>query len=304
MQRAGIAASLVTFLILAGGLFIHTLAGVEQGDTYTALATCVTLPPPIIEAKAAVVLDIERERMIFEKNSNAQMPLASLTKAMTVLVASRILKEGDTVLITPEALIPEGNAGLYANEMWQTQDLIDFTLITSANDGAHALALGAAEKVKETELEFIARMNSLAGFIGLTQTFYLNDTGLDISSTTAGAYGSSRDMARFFTYLYQHEEQVFAHSSTPRASFTSLSGFTHNAKNTSELSGSVAGQAVSKTGFTDLSGGNLAIVAEPILGKPVAIVVLGSSREGRDRDVEALYNFAEESLKRATLCDS
>lgn len=304
-HNAGILIGGVTLLALFGGFFILTPGGAprEASPGDAAAALCAAFKVPVVEAKAAYVLDVESGAALFEKHADAQIPLASLTKAMTILVASRLLGPDDVVTVTKEAFLSEGEAGLFEGERWRAQDLIDFTLITSANDGAHALALASSERAAEPPSAFIERMNVLAAKdLDLSQTFYLNDTGLDVSSSTAGAYGSARDMAHFFSYLYRTEERIFALSSSVAKTFRSLSGFTHIAENTSSLSGRLPGGAVSKTGFTDLAGGNLAIIAEPLLGRPVAIVVLGSSREGRDRDAEALYSFARGALKRATLC--
>jgi len=84
--------------------------------------------------------------------------------------------------------------------------------------------------------------------------------------------------------------------------FTSESGYTHDAVNTSSVIGSLGGGIASKTGYTDLAGGNLAIVFEPIPGRSVAAVVLGSTREGRDSDMEALTEGVKTALKRMLVC--
>lgn len=303
-RRVVIAVGVISVAII-GALFGTQLFPAPTPLAYVAAAhICVSEPNALsLEATAAYVWDIERERTLYAKHEFEQLPLASLTKLMTVLVASEILKENARIEITAEALTPEGDSGLYAGEVWEAQDLIDYTLITSSNDGSHALALGAMRGQPQNSGGFIDAMNAHARSLGLTQTYFLNDTGLDVSTTTSGAYGSARDIAALLTYVYRNKASVFDASSQKERVFTSLSGFTHDATHTSSVTGALSGEVVAKTGFTDLAGGNLGIVAEPILGRPIAIVVLGSSKSGRDHDVTELYEYAKSTIKRSILCE-
>jgi D-alanyl-D-alanine carboxypeptidase (penicillin-binding protein 5/6) len=240
-------------------------------------------------------------QVIYEKNANAQLPLASLTKLMTVLTAMDTLTPNESVEITHEALTPEGG-GLNAGEVWRTEDLVDYTLIASVNDGAHALALAASEKNGEGEAGFIARMNAKAKAIGMVQTYFTNDTGLDISELAGSSYGSARDIAILFEYLAVHVPRLVEGSTSDSKTFIAETGQVHTALNTSSVIGALGGAIASKTGFTDLAGGNLGIVFEPIPGKPVSAVVLGSTREGRDTDMKVLIDAAKKWERRTILC--
>jgi len=281
--------------------YIQTLALANERSLSQATVLCTPQRfTGTLEAKSAYVFDISSNTLLYEKNAYQQMPLASLTKLMTVLVASRHIKSNDRIVITKEALSPEGDAGLFEGEVWHAQDLIDYTLITSANDGAHALAL-ATPTSPETK-NFTEAMNATAREIGLTQTYFLNDTGLDVSTSTGGAYGSAHDIAQLLNFIYHNASTVFDGSAQKKRVFTSVSGFTHDASHTSSVTGLLQGEALAKTGFTDLAGGNLGVIAEPILGHVVAIVVLQSSREGRDTDVAHLYEFARSAIKHSELC--
>lgn len=294
----------ITSVAIIGVLFGMRFLPAPTPRVYVAAANvCLSeQSAPRVEASAAYVLDIERGEVLYRKQETGQLPLASLTKIMTVLVASEMLDGAARVTITKEALATEGDSGLYAGEIWGAQDLIDYTLITSSNDGAHALALASGQS--DQSGGFVNAMNAKARSLGLTQTYFLNDTGLDVSTTTSGAYGSARDVAMLVTHVYRSVASVFDASSQKRRVFTSVSGFTHDATHTSAVTGTLSGEVVAKTGFTDLSGGNLAVVAEPILGRPIAIAVLGSSKIGRDRDVSALYAYAKSVLKRSILCEA
>ncbi len=296
----------VLLLGAVGFAYVKAEAGSAPQGSVAAAAICsqITAPIPLI-GKAAYAEDISTGKVLYESNADAQLPLASLTKLMTVLVASSILTPDDTVTVTPDALTPDTDTnGLVTGEAWRAQDLTDFTLTVSANDGAHALALAAGQKAGITEDQYISKMNAEAARLGMRQTFYMNDTGLDISTTTAGAYGSAHDIAALFTYLAKNEPRLIESTTADTRTFVSLSGVSHDASNTSPVISGLDGAIGSKTGYTDLAGGNLAVVFEPILGHPIVAVVLGSTRDGRNTDMQALAKAAQAFLKTAIICES
>lgn len=289
--------AVLSLIIIGAGTYAHIhIDNIFAGT----IPSCVATPSmPSITAQSAYVYDIKTSAVIFEKNSEAQLPLASLTKLATALTASQTLSDGERVHISEWALAPEGDSGFSENETWELKDLLAFTLITSSNDGARAIALAADNGSLE---DFITKMNDMVRSVGLSQTFFLNETGLDVSSSTAGAYGSARDVALLLTHAYETDRDVLTGSAQAANVFTSLSGLTHTAKHTSAIAGVLPGEVIVKTGFTDLAGGNLAVLEEVFPGRPVAIVVLGATKETRDEDVYALAQAARNALKRATLC--
>ncbi len=275
----------------------------NAADAVSASAACANISPDLsLMANAAYAVDLQSGEILYGKNANAQLPLASLTKLMTVAIASEALSADDVVTISKEALAPDGDAGFRIGEQWKTGDLVGYTLMMSANDGAHALALATAAKKNEDLDAFVASMNEKARALGMHETFFENDTGLDISSTTASAYGSARDIATLLASLVQTVPALVEDTSVEQKIFTSLSGYAHKARNTSSVPGALDGTIASKTGYTDLAGGNLAVVFEPIPGRPVAAVVLGSTRDGRDADMEKLADGSKMALKRAIVC--
>lgn len=269
------------------------------------LAYCSTSDvAPIILGKAAYVYDVESGLALYEKNGLAQLPLASLSKIMTVFAALETLDPNEEVIITDDAFLPEGDWGFKRNEAWLAKDLAAFTLIESSNDGARALMLAAAEKLGMSGADFIEAMNRRARGLDLYQTYFLNETGLDLSSSTAGAYGSARDMAHLVAHIALFAPDRIERSTLSSALFTSMSGRSQEAENTTLLAASYGAAIGSKTGYTDLAGGNLAFMYEPVPGRPVVIAVLGSTREGRAEDVRALATYAESRVRRALQCAS
>lgn len=290
--------SILSLLIIFGGTYIHTSE--NNLSRYSDRVSCLSLTEPQVTAHAYIVLNARDNTLIAEKHADAQLPLASLTKIMTALVARETLKNNDVISIPEDALTPEGDSGLFASELWRVDDLTDFTLMTSSNDGARALALLSKGDIDT----FINAMNETARNAGLTQTFFLSETGLDVSSTTAGAYGSARDIASLLSLAFSKEAGVFLGSVNAANVYSSVSGFVHKAEHTSMLPKVIPGGYIIKTGFTDLAGGNLAVLAELMPGEPVAIVVLGSTLEERESDVLTLAKYAKSQLKQTALCNS
>lgn len=236
-----------------------------------------------VEAEAVFVYDVVKKEVLFSRNEERQLPLASITKLMTAVVAREYLSDHILVSISHESIMKEGDSGLTTGEEWRLSDLIDFTLLTSSNDGAHAIAT-----VSES-LSFIEKMNQKANMINLTQTYFSNESGLDASINNSGAYGSARDVALLVEYILRNHVDLI--ESTRNAELTINS---HKATNTNKYTGDIPGLIGSKTGFTDLAGGNLVIAFDAGINRPIIISVLGSTFNERFSDVDKL---AAASLK-------
>ncbi len=252
-------------------------------------------PQVELQAKAAYVYDTRTKTVLYAKSENKRMPLASLTKVMTALVAKDLSPNYGTVTVTEEALSPIGDNGLKSGERWSLKNLLDFSLITSSNDGMHAvaLALGAINKSSLTSDErindFVGAMNKKAAELDLKNTYYWNETGLDETEYKGGAYGTARDMATLMEHIVSYESEVLEATRAPQATISSLTG-EHEARNTNALAGQIPGLLASKTGFTNTAGGNLALVFDPELGRPIVVTILGSTEEGRFEDARILIN--------------
>ena len=130
-------------------------------------------------------------------------------------------------------------------------------------------------------------MNKTVRSIGLSDMYFFNPSGLDVSATTSGGYGSAKDVATLIAYIYKNYPELL--SATPAADITVSSNLIkHNVENTDEALPQIPGAIVSKTGNTDLAGGNLSVMFDAGLMHPVEIVVLDSSYDGRFTDMEAL----------------
>jgi serine-type D-Ala-D-Ala carboxypeptidase (penicillin-binding protein 5/6) len=256
-----------------------------------------------LSAKAAYVYDSRTGKVLFSKNPTKRLPLASLTKVMTALVALDTAPANSTIRITSNSLNPEGDSGLLIGETWHLKDLLDFSLTSSSNDGMHAvaLALGALHISNPTEKEaqddFVLSMNKKAAAIGMKNTYFMNETGLDESTNKGGAYGTAEDMARLFDYILRNQSDLLEATASSKIRVQTLDNYSHSARNTDEIVDDIPGIKASKTGLTDIAGGNLVIAFDPELGRPIIISVLGSTQSGRFDDMIKLVEASIKSIQ-------
>jgi len=238
-----------------------------------------------LTAKAAYVFDIANNEILYQKNANAQLPLASITKVALALLAHEHLKPDGLITLSESALAIEGESGFTVGETWRVQELIDFTLMTSSNDGAQALAEAIERATNKSITELL---NKKAAKLGMSQTYFVNATGLDSSTHSSGSYGSAQDLGTLFTHAYNTSTDLFAATVFVEKTFSSTRGITYEGENTNKVIGELSGLVFGKTGFTDLAGGNLGVVIESEPGHSFAVIVLGSTVEKRFDDAVAL----------------
>ncbi len=282
-------------------------SGLNIGSTPTNLTEVLPLvqgPSPFdalsLEAKAVYVFDERAGKVLFAKNEEAQLPLASLTKIMTALAAVELLPDYTTLTIPSEALKDQPGSGLIANERWRFQDLMDFTLVMSSNAGADAIAgaagagllgrdqNGGTADYSRGKTAFVDYLNSKARSIGLAQTYFVNNTGLDQTTEISGGYGSAKDIATLFRYVLHNHPNLFAATRYPSITLESIDGKKHMAINTDTITQDIPGLIASKTGLTDLAGGNLAVAFDAAFGHEIIAVVMGSTEQGRFDDMKKL----------------
>lgn len=294
--------AIIALAVLAGccalGLGGYYLISTNPFAASPAAVAAAPKPDPYREvslaAKSAIVYDTTTGEILYAKNAEAQLPLASLTKLMTAYLALSQLEEGAVIEITPEDVALGNAGGIVAGESYSPRELVAATLITSSNAGAEAL--GRALEKAHSSLPLLA--GETAKKLGLAQTYFVNASGLDEREDFAGAYGSARDIAVLLSAFYQEYPEVAFESTKRERSFQSLAGAVHLGKNTNETVDLLPQALASKTGFTDLAGGNLAVLIDAGVNHPVAIVVLGSTKDERESDVRALVEATRDALAR------
>lgn len=316
--------TMVLMGILAGSVFVALLLQIIFGGTIVSkkqTASTIAAHEEIystktenpfetisLVARAAYVVALKTGTVLYAKNENEKLPLASVTKLMTALLARENMPESVIITLTKDDLAAEGDSGLLMGEKWRLGDLLDATLIISSNDGAHAIAgfvgaNGHPENFPDMNVarnHFTQMMNQKATALNLDQMQFYNESGLDLNDgknskpVLSGGYGSARNVADLITELWRKYPGTLEGTARKEENISSESKISHYFPNTDEIVGHIPGLIASKTGFTDLAGGNLAVIFDRGIGDPVVVVVLGSGYKERFDDVQKLVTAASE----------
>jgi serine-type D-Ala-D-Ala carboxypeptidase (penicillin-binding protein 5/6) len=241
------------------------------------IAAALLVPPalaarPSVDARAYLVEDGRTGEVLLAKNPGRRVPIASLTKMMTVLLALERARLDDLVTVSPEAAeIGESSVELRAGEQISVRDLIEACLIQSANDAAWALADHVGHG---SESRFIALMNRRARQLGLNDTHFVRPDGLD----AAGHVSSARDVTTLARLLMQKPvvRKIVAMQDATIAGGRRLHTW-------NDLLGAYPGVVGVKTGHTAAAGwSEVGAVRGP--GVTVYTTILGSPARGTRND--------------------
>ncbi|MEI8339370.1 MAG: hypothetical protein WCF94_01760 [bacterium] len=253
-----------------------------------------------LQAKSACVWDVQNQKVLFQKNGDLVLPIASITKLMTTVVAMENLSKFATVKISSDNLLSEGDTGLLNQEKWSLNDLLSFSLTNSSNDGMMAVASTVSSVINQagdySENNFTRLMNKKAVDMGLSNTRFYNSTGLDVDLNLSGGYSTAREISKLMEYAIQNYPDIMEATSQNAAVFSSLSNIKHISKNTNEVVNEIPTIIASKTGFTDLAGGTLVVAFDVGLSHPVIATVLGSGRMKRFSDIVQLVQATQKQL--------
>lgn len=231
---------------------------------------------PVISPKSAIAIDNDTEAVLFEKNADEKLPIASITKLMTILIILDENDLSDTVTVSSNAAAAGGSTMfLHAGEKIAVENLIYGALIGSSNDAAVALA----EYNAGSTSEFIKKMNKKARNLNLTNTHFSTPSGLGDTDN----YSSARDLSTLAQLVY--ENKFIKHAAELKEiEVLSVDGsVTHKIKTTNELLGGYLNIKGLKTGTTDAAGQCLVTIAENDEGHEITTVLLRSP----DRFTEA-----------------
>lgn len=152
-----------------------------------------------VSAKAAILMHADSGRVLYEKNADEHMLIASTTKIMTAIVVLEHCELDDLVEVDSRSAGIEGSSMyLKAEESYTVEDLLYGLLLVSGNDAASALALHVADSMEE----FAELMNAKAAELGMTESSFKNAHGLD----EEGHYSTARDMAKLAAYCMGNED--------------------------------------------------------------------------------------------------
>lgn len=304
----------VIMLLIFGTGYAPKLLAVLEPETdqpaivieYTEEAIATPTEPAIdhfadmdITGSSAFVWDVSAKRALWQKNPDEQLPLASITKLMTALLAYELFEEQTTISVTLAAITQEGSSGFVDGETFDLQSLSDLMLVSSSNDGAYAIAesVGALLSENGSADTFISAMNIRAEELDLTQMEFYNPTGLDISPQRPGAVGSARDVTFLMEHILREAPTVLEATTKQSSAIYNEDGSYHDIANTNIALQDIPNLLGSKTGYTELAGGNLVVAFDSDLNRPIIVVVLNSTRSARFADVLALTEAARLTIE-------
>lgn len=245
------------------------------------------LPVPEIKAPAAVLMEKETGSVIYEKKGREPGFPASITKIMTMLLIVEAIEAGsisveDTVIASERAASFGGSCVyLEPGEQMSVRDMLKCIAVVSAND----CALAMAEHICGSEDAFVQLMNRRAGELGMKNTHFTNCTGL---FDDGEHYTTAYDTALMSRELISHE--LIKEYST--IWMDSIRGGEFELSNTNKLVYWYPGCTGLKTGYTSSSRYCLSATAERNGNEYIAVVMHSESSDSRNKDAEALLDYA------------
>ena len=249
-------------------------------------------PDLIVNARSAVSLLINnfgREKILFEKNINQQLPIASLTKLMTAYVVLEHYDLTKEIKVSKEAIQQEENLGkLAVGEVLSVETLLYPLLMESSNDAAFSLANDYDGMTGEV---FVDLMNLEAKQLGMENTFFSNVSGLDSETSAPTNYSTAYDLTILARELLNHD-LIWQILSTPKINL-----YGAELINSNQLLGKISGVVGGKTGYTEEALGCFVLVLEaPSDHRYLINIILGTSN-GRFSEMEKLIDWTQKAYK-------
>ena len=253
-------------------------------------SAALAVPRPNVDARSYLIVDGRTGEVLAARRAHARMPIASITKLMTVLVALEHARLSDEVTVKSSAAgVGESSVGLQPGERLTVRELVEAALIQSANDAAYALAAGVGDGDLDS---FVRRMNAKARKLRLRDTHFVRPDGLDAPKE----YSTAADVTRLARIVMRKP----AVRQIVRSRTETISG--GRVLNTwNDLLGAFPGLIGVKTGHTGDAGWcEVAAVRRP--GYTVYATILGSpSREQRNTDLATLLRWGVSRYRVATV---
>lgn len=226
---------------------------------------------PTIQARAAILMDVETGQVLWRRNESTLLPPASTTKVLTAVLAYEIGNVEKICSVSPKAAaVGEASLHLRAGETMSLGELLNGALICSGNDACVAIA----ENVSGTEGLFVHWMNNKCQIIGAKNSNFINTNGLPAENHLVSAY----DLALISRYALHNQE----FSSVVKKRFEVIGQGTSKRylKNTNKLLWSYSECIGVKTGTTNAAGPCLVSAVEKSGKKYLAVVLNSPDRYG------------------------
>lgn len=239
-------------------------------------------PPPNITARAAILVD-SSGRVLYEKNADTRMPVASTQKLLLgIMIAERGGLNQVITIQDPDTWAEPTKMGIKTGETYTRGELLRAVLIRSSNDIARALARDHSGSVSS----FAANMNRRARSLGMNNSYFTNASGLP---TPPGQYSTARDLSKLGKAALRNST-VRDIVRTKGMVFRFSSGRTTTITNTNQVLLKFPYCTGAKTGYTNAAGRCL-VSSGSYNGREVIAVILGSTSPTVWRESEALLRY-------------
>ncbi len=243
---------------------------------------------PDIDSRAAALFDVKSGSLIFGKNENKRLPVASITKLMTALIILDKMDLNQIFEASVEDLNVDGNgADLFKGERIKGMELLKMMLVKSSNDAAFVFA----RKAREANIDLVAEMNKKAKALGMTNTNFADPAGLDDND----AFSTANDLIR----LVDAASRIDMLGSILRQKSVDVESadgaLKHHLTSTDQLLDQIPDIIIGKTGNTDLALGTMVLeVAVNNKKDKLISVILGS--KDRFGQTKKLIDWSEKSF--------
>lgn len=248
-----------------------------------------------LDAKALILLEADSGQILYERNPDERLPIASVTKIMTMLLTMEAIDSGkitaDEIVTASEHAKSMGGSTMFleAGEQISVHDILKGIAVASANDGAVAIA----EHLSGSETAFVEAMNKRAAELQMTNTHFVNTNGLDDENH----YSSARDVAIMSCELLRHPK-IFEYTTIW---MDTLRDGRFQLANTNKLIRFYRGANGLKTGSTSRALCCISATAERDGMQLVAVVLGAPNSKARFAAASGLldYGFANYSVQKA-----
>lgn len=240
------------------------------------------------KAKSAIMIEASTGKIVFEKNSNERLPMASMTKMMTLLIIMDNIQSGnlrwDEKVKTSEHAASMGGSQIFleVGEEMTVEDLVKGICIGSGNDAAVSMA----ERIGGTEEEFVKMMNKKAKELGLKNTNFVNACGLDDDNH----YSSANDMAVIAKELVKYDK-ILEFTGTYEDYLRKNTDNSFWLVNTNKLVRYYSGVDGLKTGFTETAGYCITTTAKKNNMRLITVVMGEESSAVRNSETTQMLDY-------------
>lgn len=240
---------------------------------------------PIVTAKCAIAMDSTSNIVLFEKNADMLVPMASTTKIITALVALKYGNLDRKVEISQRAAAIQGSTvGYKKGELISIKELLYGLMLRSGNDAAIAISEGISGSVDE----YVKLMNEYATEIGLCNTHFESPHGLDSDSHYTTAYDLALATAK------AKGNKLFNEIVEAKTVDGKQYGFTRSYNNINKILWEMPGANGVKTGFTG-NAGKCLVSSANVFGRDIIFVVLNCT--DRWKQTIKIKNYVEKNYE-------